>query len=217
MWTLAELAVPGFDPEEVRRITDEVLARPGYAEVQPGLVAQFWDAALDLVGRLLEAVTGSGEQGVVGGLVVLAIVAVAVVLVVRFVSGVRRDPGLALALSGAVGRPAQDWAAEAEGHERAGRHREALRCRYRYLIAALAAQGLVDEVPGRTTGEYLSETSAAVPGAGRELRGVTTAFERVWYGDADADADAVTAARSDVDAVLAAARGERVAARSGAS
>lgn len=212
MCSLADLSVPRVDPAEVRRITDEVLAGPQYAEIQPGLVSQVWDAGLEQFGRAVEAITRSGEQGLVGALVVLGLVAVVVVLVVRFVSGVRRDPGLALVLSGAVGRSPQDWAAEAEGHERAGRHRDALRCRYRYLIAALAAQGLVDEVPGRTTGEYLSETTAAVPDASTELRRVTTAFERVWYGDGRADGAAVHAVHSDVDAVLAAARGERVGA-----
>lgn len=212
MGRLAELPVPLLDPAEVRRVTDEVLGRQEYAEVRPGLVTQVWDWVLDGIGRLLEAITGSGEQGVVGALVVLGLVAVVVLLAVRFVSGVRRDPGLALVLSGAVGRPPADWAAEADDHERAGRHRAALRCRYRHLLAALAAQGLVDEVPGRTTGEYLSETTAAVPAAAAELRAVTVAFERVWYGDVGADPLLVADARRDVEHVLRVARGERVGA-----
>ena len=80
-------------------------------------------------------------------LVVLGVVAVVTVMIVRFASQVRRGSKVDLSLGAQVGRPPTEWLAEAEGHERAGRWREALRCRYRLLLARLAAIGLVDEVP----------------------------------------------------------------------
>ena len=51
-------------------------------------------------------------------------------------------------------RTAAQWRAEAAAHDAAGRWREALRCRYRALVAELAGRGLVEEIPGRTSGEY---------------------------------------------------------------
>lgn len=211
-----ELAAPDLDPEQVRRVTAEVLSRPEYAGSQPSLATEVWSRILEFLGRLLEGITGSGRQGVVGGVVILVLVVVTVLVVVRFVSGVRRDPGRELLLSGAIGRPPEAWAAEADEHERAGRWRDALRCRYRFLIAALAARGLVDEVPGRTTGEYLAEASAGVPGASAALRRVTTAFERAWYGDLDADATTVERMRADVAGVLAALPGASAPTAAGA-
>jgi hypothetical protein len=81
-----------------------------------------------------------------------------------------------------VGRPPTDWQAEALAHESAGEWREALRCRYRAMVAALAARGLIDEVPGRTSGEYRAVVTRSVPGAAPDFSGATELFERAWYG-----------------------------------
>jgi hypothetical protein len=86
-------------------------------------------------------------------------------------------------------RPAAEWRAEAEAHETAGRWRPALRCRYRALVADLASRGLVEEVPGRTTGEYRRQVDAAVPDVAPAFDGATLLFEGAWYGGRDTGAD----------------------------
>ena len=151
---------------------------------------------------------GAGRQSVVGTLVVIAVLAVVTFLLVRFLRRVRRDRSIELALSGAIGRSPAEWEAEASAHERAGRWREALRCRYRLVIARLAERGLVEELPGRTTGEYLKEATAGDPAVSPDLRAITTAFERVWYGNRPV---------GESDLVSVRAAGERLAAGAGRS
>lgn len=186
MVTLAvELPPPAADPDHVRRIVEEVLSRREFADAAPSLAARLRGWVAEQVGRLLEAVAGTGQAPLIGTLVLVAVVAVAAVLAVRFVRGLRPDPGRsATATVEGVGRDAADWAAEAEEHERAGRLRAALRCRYRALLADLAAGGVVDELPGRTSGEYLEEVRRRRPAVADHVAAVTAAFEASWYGHA---------------------------------
>lgn len=75
-----------------------------------------------------------------------------------------------------------DWRQEAEGHRTAGRHREALRCRYRALVGDLARRGLLDEIPGRTTGEERNELLVSAPSASPFFRDAADLFDAAWYG-----------------------------------
>jgi hypothetical protein len=52
----------------------------------------------------------------------------------------------------------------------------------------LAARGLVEEVPGRTAGEYRREVGRAVPAAAADFAGATELFEVAWYGRSDTGA-----------------------------
>jgi hypothetical protein len=205
-----ELPPPDLDPDEVRRVVDEVLSRAEYADTAPGPVARIWDFIQEGIGRVLEAIIGAGERNVFGTVTVTVLLVVLLVLVVWLLRGMRRDPGQDLGLSGSPGRPPREWLAEAEEHERAGRWREALRCRYRLLLARLAERGLIEEVPGRTSGEYLAEALQSLPGAAQDLRGVTYAFERVWYGSATIGAGEVGRVADAVDRIDEQARSGRV-------
>lgn len=200
---------PVVDPETVRRTVDEVLAQPEYAPLEPGLVERALGWLAEQVGRLVELIARGGAGGLVAALLVLAGVVVVVVLAARFTRRLRRDPGAEAPVAGEVGRRAADWHADAAEHEAAGRWRPALRCRYRALVAELAADGLVDEVPGRTTGEYLRQACAALPAAAEPLAAATAAFDAAWYGHAAVDADAVATFRGHAEAVSAALRGRR--------
>ena len=46
----------------------------------------------------------------------------------------------------------------------ARRFRDAIRCRYRALVGDLARRGMIDEIPGRTSGEERVQMAAAAPG-----------------------------------------------------
>jgi hypothetical protein len=202
---LAALGEPGVDPDEVRRTVDEVLARPEYQPLEPGLLDRLLAYAAELIGRVLEAITAAaGGNRLIGGLIVAAVLGAVVALGVRLSRGLRPDPSRAVVVGGAVGRPPAAWEEEAAAHERAGRWREALRSRYRKLLAGLAAAGLIDEVPGRTSGEYLREALQALPAAGDDLRAVTRAFEAAWYGDRPVSAAEVADVRARVERALAA-------------
>lgn len=206
---LAELPAPTLDPDQVRQVVERILARPEYRENEPGLLQQIFGFLAEWIGRLLEVILGAGRTGPLGLVVLLALVAAVTVLVLRFVSGVRRSAVRDAELAAGVGRSPQEWEAEAEEHEQAGRWGAALRCRYRQMLAMLAAQGLVDEIPGRTSGEYLAEAVANLPAAQADLAAVTAAFERVWYGNEPVGGEGVREVAVRVDRLGRAARGRR--------
>ncbi len=80
-----------------------------------------------------------------------------------------------------------NWRHEADEHRRAGRYRDALRCRYRALVADLARRGLIDEIPGRTTGEERAQLRRVRPDAGRSFAAAAELFDGAWYGHLEVD------------------------------
>lgn len=199
-----DLPPPAHTPEEVRRAVADVLSRPEYADAAPSLAARVRGWIAEQLGRLIETVAGTDQAALVGSLVLVVGLLVAVALAVRFARGLARDPATAPGLSDGVGRDPTHWEADAEEHERSGQLREALRCRYRALVAELAAAGVVDEAPGRTSGEYLRQVGARRPAAAADLAAVTAAFDAAWYGHAPVDEAALDAVRRRSTAVRAA-------------
>jgi hypothetical protein len=202
-----ELRVPVRDPEQVREVVREVLSRPEFQPPPRSLTERVIDWVLELIGRLLAALGGSGAGGIVG-LILLALVLVGVgALAARFSRGLTPSPELAAAVPGGRRRSAAEWRAEAEAHERAGAWREAVRSRYRALVADLAARGLVEEVPGRTAGEYRREVGRALPEAATDFAGATELFEVAWYGRSGTGAGQAARLRDLSDRVLGRVRG----------
>jgi hypothetical protein len=180
---VGDLRSPERSPDEVRDAIAEVLARQEYQRPPPGLIQRLRNAVVDLLERALGSLLGGGRGTLIAwaifALAVLAIVFVAV----RFGRGVTRDPGRAVPMRAVARRGAAEWRADAEVAERAGQWRQALRCRYRALVADLADRGLVEEVAGRTAGEYRAEVAEAAPAVAAPFAGATELFERAWYGD----------------------------------
>ena len=79
-------------------------------------------------------------------------------------------------------REPQGWRGEADEHSAAGRYRDALRCRYRALVGDLARRGLLDEIPGRTTGEERRQLRVSAPNAVPLFREAADLFDAAWYG-----------------------------------
>ena len=68
---------------------------------------------------------------------------------------------------------AAGWRQQADLLAAQGHYREALRCRYRALVADLAGSGMFDEVPGRTSGDYERLVGEAVPEVSSRFSGLT--------------------------------------------
>jgi hypothetical protein len=121
---------------------------------------------------------------VIAWLVVVAAIIAIVYLVARGVqSGRSLEPGVgAASVDVERRRPATEWEAEAAAQEAAGHWREGLRCRYRALVARLARRGVVEEVPGRTAGEYRATVRVALPSSAPAFSEATDLFEGAWYG-----------------------------------
>ena len=202
---MADLPAPAVDPEQVRRITESVLARPEFLEARPSWWRQGLRWIVDQFLRLFSAIGGDNRGSTIGTVAIVVIAIIIAFVVWRFTRTVRRDPGQDVAIEGGYGRTAADWLADARALEASGHWRDALRCRYRGLLAALAAEGLVEEVPGRTTGEYLTAVTEDIPTAADPFRVVTRAFEEAWYGHHHVGAADVEAFAGDARRVLSAA------------
>ena len=164
------------------------------------------DWVLERLGDALGAVVGGGAMGVIGWLVVVALSLGVLVLLFRLVRSVGGDRRLAEAPADDPLRPPEDWRADAERHEANGQWKQALRCRYRSLVASLSAAGLLEEVPGRTTGEYREQLSGNLPSAAEDFGSATTLFESAWYGDRSVRREDNERLRSLGDRVLATSR-----------
>lgn len=204
--TLASLPVPTHEPGEATARAREILGRPEFRPRPRGLTERVIGWVLERLGELIASLSGGGRGAVVAW-ALLVLGGVAIALVVRRAWRVRRirmeseSP-----LAGDEGRPPRDWEAEAEAHEAAGRHRDAIRCRYRAVIAGLSEAGLVEEIPGRTAREYAAEVRLSLPSSAGPFEGLTAQFERCWYGRLPVGPDDVDRFRRDVAAVSVAAQ-----------
>lgn len=209
---MAELPVPVTPPEQVERVTESVLSRPEFLDAQPSWLQQALQWIADAFGELA-APLGGGQRGSTIGTVALVVVALLLAAaVIRFTRTMRRDPGVDPAVDATVGRPADAWLAEALALAEEGDWRGALRCRYRALVAEFAAAGLLEEVPGRTTGEYRAAVEADVPPAAEAFAGATRTFELAWYGHAAVGRDDVAEFTATAQRAVAAAGVRRPAA-----
>jgi hypothetical protein len=196
-----DLTQPTRRPRDVTRTVHEVLARPEYRHPGPSPYERVQHDVLDWLARVLSGVVGAG----VGAWIALVLIVGLVGLIVwRIAGGVSRDTGHGVAVSGVRLRPAADWVAEAEAHERAGEWRQAVRARYRGLVADLAGRGVLNEVPGRTAGEYRAELGHALPAASPSFSGATELFEGAWYGRRPTGEADAAQLRDLADRVLAA-------------
>lgn len=194
-----ELPPPRNSAGSIRASARQILSRPEFQRPGKPIQQRIFDWVRDRIVDILNA----ARPGTAVGLVVVVVALIVVTaLLVRFGRSVQSDPARGVTVVSDVGRPATDWRAEAARNEAAGQWREALRCRYRALVADLAVRGLVDEIPGRTSGEYRSEVARARPGAADDFGDATDLFERAWYGSVEAGPEENESFRQLADRVL---------------
>jgi Domain of unknown function (DUF4129) len=177
-----DLPAPSRDPSQVHRAVDEVLSRPEFQPAARPLLDRIWTWVLARLGELLASLTATTAGSVIGVALFVAILVLLALLATRFARTMSPGPEVDAAIVSPPRRSAADWRGEAETHERAGEWRQAVRCRYRALVADLSSRGIVEEVPGRTSGEYRGEVDNNLPGAAEAFAGATEVFDRAWYG-----------------------------------
>jgi hypothetical protein len=179
---LADLPAPSRDPGQIHRAVDEVLSRREFRPAAQPLLDRIWSWIVTRIGELLADLTATTAGSIIGLAIFALILLVLGLLAARFLRTMSRSPEVAAAVVEVPRRSAAEWRAEAEAHEAAGEWRQAVRCRYRALVADLASHGVVEEVPGRTSGEYRGEVSRNLPTASEAFAGATEVFDRAWYG-----------------------------------
>lgn len=184
------------DPSDVRRTAQQVLRQPDYQPPERGLGERIVDELAPRLSRLLTRLLTAVETGPFAWGVVAVTLGAAGLLAWLFGRNLLPDRAPPVAVDAPVGRRSEDWHSDADAHEASGRWREAVRCRYRALLAGLDEQGIVDEVAGRTVGEYRRAVADRHPSLAAEFAAASDLFEGVWYGDAVADAEAVATLRA---------------------
>src|SRR6266540_2818720 len=179
---MLDLPAPARDPREVHRAVDEVLSRPEFRPASRPLLDRIWTWLLTHLGELLAGLTSTTAGSIIGLVLFVVILALLALLAVRFARTMSTSPEVGAAIVVTPQRGAAEWRADAEAHEASGQWRQAVRCRYRALVADLASRGVVQEVPGRTSGEYRSEVGRNLPNASEAFAGATEVFDRAWYG-----------------------------------
>lgn len=184
----------------------QILARREFQKPPKSIFQTAYEFILRQLDKLLRAFFGGGAASIVAWAIVILAGLVVIFVIVRARSSLRADPRLRVGEVSERRRPAREWRAEAEVHEAAGEWRLALRCRYRALLADLASRGLVDDIPGRTTGEYRREVATSLPLAATDFSDATSLFELAWYGENPTGPEAHAEFRTRADRVLAGAR-----------
>lgn len=181
-----DLPPPAAPPDEIRGAAEEVLARPEFAEPPKSIYERIVEALNEALNDALSALFAGGRTAIAAWIALAVVLGLVGFLLYRLASGMRATAAVVspLRVETETRRPAVAWDREADEHAAAGRWRDAVRCRYRALVARLAAGGAVEEVPGRTAGEYRLALRSTRPGAAGPFGEATDLFERAWYGDA---------------------------------
>ena len=80
-------------------------------------------------------------------------------------------------------RTTAEWRSDAEVAESEGRWKDAIRFRYRELVAGLVEVGAVEPVAGRTTGELRADVARSSPAVAEAFSDASLLFEMPWYAD----------------------------------
>lgn len=179
------------DPDDARRTAEEILDAPEYAEPTQSVIERALEWLFERLGSVIGTPGGGGPGSLIAWFFIVGLVALAVWLVYRAARapGVRRhrsEPALRYGTESH--RDTAAWLAEADRLAGQGDHAGALRCRHQALVARLVTDGVVDDVAGRTAGEYRDLARGRLPGEADRLASVTADFDDVWYGGAPIDA-----------------------------
>lgn len=177
------------------------LARPEYHRGGESLAQRIGGWVIRQIQTLFSRAAEVSPGGWLG-LLVLAVLVVAVVVAIRVrVGPLGRASRAGTPLLAGPPRSAAAHRAEAEALAAAGRWSEAVRERLRAVARGLTERGLLEDRPGRTADELGRELARLLPGHSALFGAATRAFDDIWYGGrAGTPEDYATVAAADAAA-----------------
>jgi hypothetical protein len=207
---LPALAPPPPDVDEAADRARAILEQPEYQPRTRHPVERVLDWVFDRIGDVFSTASSGGNR-IVGFLVVVG----GVLLIARIISKLRfplpasTDDADEPVVEVLVGRTPSSWADEADEAERRGEWTDAVRARYRFALATVLEHGHLEDVPGRTSGEYRRALRAVLPEVGDAVDDLTATFEGAWYGHVTTTRDDAASARRDAASIAEAAIARR--------
>ncbi|MBE1471720.1 DUF4129 domain-containing protein [Kibdelosporangium phytohabitans] len=180
------------------------LSDPAYRDAEPSTFAKVLRWVLNLLDELLSGISGIMPGGIVGLMILVALIIVVVVAVRLRVGKLARSAASASVFAGRE-LTAADHRRAALAAEAQGDLAEAVRERFRAIVRGLEERGVLDERSGRTVDEVARAAGARLPQHADELRAAARLFDDVWYGGHDATVDEYRRL-TDLDLVLDGAR-----------
>lgn len=171
------------DREQARRLLQDELADPVYAQAEPNLLERFVSWVWDQLSSV-EVPNGPGGTTLLVVTVVVLVVAVAVAF--GFAGPLR--------LRGRTGAGGRDLFADttstaarhrslAEQHAADQRWEDAVRERFRAVVRSMEERAILDPRPGRTAHEAAAEAGPSLPEAAADLLAAAQVFDDVVYGE----------------------------------
>lgn len=199
---------PGISADQVHRAANEILSRAEFQAPSKTLLQRAEDKVFGYIGKVFDWIGGVGGPPWVQWVFLAGVVALVGFVAWRIVLRLQRDPSRSLDGMAVDGprRAAVDWRLEAMACEERGDWRGALRAHWRATVADLAERRLVEEVPGRTTGEYRRHVADSLPGSAEDFSAATRMFEDAWYAGVDVGQDDCTRVKDLLSRVLRQAR-----------
>lgn len=176
----ADLPPSANDPAEVRDRAEDIVARSEYDLPECSVLQRALDWAAERLDRLLG---GTGGGALVGWLVLALAVAATVWFLTRVGRTVQPGRRVGVEVEDVLRSSPTEWRAEAEALEADGAWKAALRCRYRALVGDLVAEGVLEDVAGRTTGEFRQEVAERAGDRSADFATATELFDLAWYAD----------------------------------
>lgn len=179
------------EPADIRESADDILARPEYQPEPPSLLDRAWTWINEQFAELLGSLFGTGGSYLVGWILLAVLAGLLGWFLVRVMPRNRlgrnvAEPVVETDVRATASR--DDWLAQAGAAEAAGDWREAVRARYRAMIAGLIDRQEVADFDGATSGEYRASFEPGPPRSD-SLDQATETFEQIWYGGSPAQAD----------------------------
>ena len=179
------------EPEDIRDSADDILSRPEYQPEPLSLLDRAWNWMNEQFAEALGSLLGTGGSYLVGWTLLAVLAGLLGWFLFRVMprKRLRRnvvEPSIEADVRAIASRT--DWLEQARIAEAEGNWREAVRARYRAMIAGLIDRQEVVDFEGATSGEYRRSFEPGPPRSD-SLGQATDAFEQIWYGGSPAAAD----------------------------
>lgn len=178
--------------DEARNRAEEILSRDEFSPPEESFVERILGRVGDWLSDFFSFLTfGSGGSGVgtlLGWIIIVALVAFIAVVLLKVDWRRRRrtrseDEVRTVTVAG---RTAGEWDDLAAAAERDGRWSEAVRARYRAVVARLAGRGIVSDRAATTSGEHRVDVDDRWSDGRSAFDAGAERFDEVWYGGDDA-------------------------------